>query len=291
MKKKTKTAVVLKPSKVGHLISKDRLFIKGSKFNDKKMRRVELILRVLICIGLAAILAAVGFFIFGFLIPYLQSQLADTPVNAPPQTGSVVSMESSMNYDNIGLPVLSDEVSLKLINTSHPATEEYAPEVQTVSGVPGSTAIATALKTMLTAAENDGQGIELSAGYISYEEQNTLYEDKVTSLMQQNNETLVMARTHAKQEVPVAGESDFQTGLCIRISADKEVFSSSKTYEWLEKNMGKYGFVFRFPSGKKSYTGLEADYTVIRYVGQEHAEIMRQLSMSLEEYVKYLNNR
>ena len=128
-------------------------------------------------------------------------------------------------------------------------------------------------------------------GYVSYEEQQQRYDAKVDELMDSDGLTTVMARTQARLVVPMAGESDQQTGLCVRIQGDPETFSDSRTFTWLRSNMGKYGFVFRYPEGKDDYTGCSEDYTVIRYVGSENATAMQQRSMCLEEYISYLNSQ
>ena len=80
----------------------------------------------------------------------------------------------------------------------------------------------------------------------------------------------------------MAGESDMQSGMCLRVEADPETFGDSRTCSWLRNNMGKYGFVFRYPADKEDYTGCTEDLTVIRYVGSGHATSMQQLSMCLE---------
>ena len=101
----------------------------------------------------------------------------------------------------------------------------------------------------------------------------------------------MMARTQARLEVPMAGESDMQSGMCLRVEADPETFGDSRTCSWLRNNMGKYGFVFRYPADKEDYTGCTEDLTVIRYVGSGHATSMQQLSMCLEEYISYLSRQ
>ena len=95
----------------------------------------------------------------------------------------------------------------------------------------------------------------------------------------------------ARLEVPMAGESDMQSGMCLRVEADPETFGDSRTCSWLRNNMGKYGFVFRYPADKEDYTGCTEDLTVIRYVGSGHATSMQQLSMCLEEYISYLSRQ
>lgn len=98
--------------------------------------------------------------------------------------------------------------------------------------------------------------------------QERLFEEKVQQLQNEEGLTTVMARTQARLEVPMAGESDMQSGMCLRVEADPETFGDSRTCSWLRNNMGKYGFVFRYPADKEDYTGCTEDLTVIRYGGQ-----------------------
>ncbi|WP_099203932.1 M15 family metallopeptidase [Scatolibacter rhodanostii] len=293
--RRKKSAVILKNKELGHFISKKRLFIKGSKLSERKMRRAEVILRTLIGIGFVLVLIAVFVFIFVFLIPYLQSKVSNTPEETVSDAQSVVSFEPQASYDNMGLPILSNEINLRLINWENPSDERFKPKVQKVSGVEVDADMATALKTMLEAAKNAGYLIELSDGYVSYEMQQERYDAKVSELMEQEGQSLVMAKTNAKKSVPLAGQSDFQTGLCVKLKADIETFADSQTYEWLEKHMHEYGFIFRFPDNSRenhtTHTGLTADNTVIRYVGQENAKFIHTSGMCLEEYVDYLANR
>ena len=113
----------------------------------------------------------------------------------------------------------------------------------------------------------------------------------VQRLMDTQDLTTVMARDEAARTEPEPGESDFQTGLCLRLYGDPATFADSRTYTWLKANMGTYGFVFRYPAYKEEATGLTADWTVIRYVGRTHAQAMQQLSLCLEEYLDYLDSQ
>lgn len=289
--KKRKSSVVLKNQGLGHFLSKDKLFIRNSRFNERRMEKAAVLLRALIGVGLVAVLVAVFVFVFVFLIPYLQAKVSGEQEEADSVgISEVVSYEPEASYDSKGLPIYENDVSLKLINFNHPAEQTDAPELETVGGADVNKKMALALKTLIGAAKEDGYAVAFAGGYVSYEEQAEKYEAKVEEL-RGTGQTLVMARTNAKKEVPEPGQSDFQTGLCVRLEGDGESFPASQTYAWLEKHMADYGFVFRFPDNKSEYTGLAADYTVIRYVGQENAVAMRRLSMCLEEYVSYLANQ
>jgi hypothetical protein len=112
---------------------------------------------------------------------------------------------------------------------------------------------------------------------------------KCGARLKKEGHTKIMSYTYAKDMVSAPGESDMQTGLCIVLKGKEESFRNSDACRWLENNMGKYGFVFRYPEGKQTATGEEATKLVLRYVGPETAVVMRRLSMCLEEYVHYLN--
>ena len=107
-------------------------------------------------------------------------------------------------------------------------------------------------------------------------------------MMTEEGLTTVMANTQARLTVPMAGECDQQTGLCVQLEGDPETFPDSRTCSWLRSNMGKYGFVFRYPEDKEDYTGCTGNLTVLRYVGSENATAMAQRSLCLEEYITYL---
>ena len=64
----------------------------------------------------------------------------------------------------------------------------------------------------------------------------------------------------------------------------------SFTYKWLEENSYKYGFVERYPLGKKNITKKEYKPWHYRYVGIEAAKVIHDEGLCLEEYVaKYYN--
>lgn len=60
-------------------------------------------------------------------------------------------------------------------------------------------------------------------------------------------------------------------------------------YDWLHDNSYKYGFVLRYPSEKKSITGIIYEQWHFRYVGVEAATEMHELGFCLEEYIAYKN--
>lgn len=264
---------------------------KKPSLSSRSEKRVSTAMRVLVIVIVVAIVVVVAAFIFGYLIPFMKAEFAlkdDAPVSS-----SVVSEDEAYipKYDDLGLEVYGNDINLMLINSSHPAENTDIPETDKVNEVPVNKYIADATRHLVEAAKEDGLSLEFDRGYVSYFEQDDLYEEMVEKLMQEEGYTLVMAKTEAKDLISIAGESDFQTGMCIKLEADAETFQTSMTYEWLNKNMAKFGFVFRFPNDKVTFTGRKGDYTIIRYVGRENAEKMQQLTMCLEEYVDYLKKQ
>lgn len=269
------------------------LFISRDKqLQSRQARRIKLWMRFVVGLGVLVIAAGVGMFVAFYMVPYFQSEMS-----LESSAGSTVSGLSSASaveiptYDDMGLPVYSNEVSLFVINQNSPQDETYVPNTVEACGVQVEAHIASALEMLTQAAKTDGLSLVFTEGYVPYEEQENRYDAKVDELMETQGLTTVMARTQARLAVPLAGECDQQTGMCVRIQGDAETFTESRTFTWLRSNMGKYGFVFRYPEGKEDYTGCTEDYTVIRYVGSENATAMQQRSLCLEEYISYLNSQ
>lgn len=266
------------------------LFVSRDKQQEERSaRRLRAWMRAVIGLVIAGGAVVAGLFIWSYLVPYFHQELqigAASGLESEPASSEVSALPV---YDEMGLPVYDNEVNLFVINPEEPAQEDFAPQLGTAAGVQVDSRIVAAVELMAAAAKEDGLALTFTEGYVSYQEQGERFEEKVDQLMEEGL-TAVMARTEAQSLVPEAGESDFQTGMCLRlaVSGDAESFEKSKTYSWLRNNMGKYGFIFRYPEGKESYTGCTADPSVIRYVGSAAAAAMQQRSMCLEEYIDYL---
>lgn len=266
------------------------LFVSRDKQQEERSaRRLRAWMRAVIGLVIAGGAVVAGLFVWSYLVPYFHEELqigAASGLESEPASSEVSALPV---YDEMGLPVYDNEVNLFVINPEEPAQEDFAPQLGAAAGVQVDSRIVAAVELMAAAAKEDGLALTFTEGYVSYQEQGERFEEKVDQLMEEGL-TAVMARTEAQSLVPEAGESDFQTGMCLRlaVSGDAESFEKSKTYSWLRNNMGKYGFIFRYPEGKESYTGCTADPGVIRYVGSAAAAAMQQRSMCLEEYIDYL---
>lgn len=268
------------------------IFISRDKqLQSRQAKRIKVLMRlVMVLVGLV-VAVGVGLFVALYMVPYFQAEISlDSSSSAQGGGLSSLSQVEMPTYDSMGLPVY-DDVALFVINQNNPQDASYVPNTVEAEGVQVEAHIASTLQMLVEAAREDGLALTFSAGYVSYEEQERLFEEKVQQLQNEEGLTTVMARTQARLEVPMAGESDMQSGMCLRVEADPETFGDSRTCSWLRNNMGKYGFVFRYPADKEDYTGCTEDLTVIRYVGSGHATSMQQLSMCLEEYISYLSRQ
>lgn len=96
------------------------------------------------------------------------------------------------------------------------------------------------------------------------------------------------------------GTSDHQTGLVVDLVQTSlpnkylhliQEFGDTEAGKWLEENCTRFGFILRFPKDKEDITGIIYEPWHFRFVGKNHAEKMRDLGMSLEEYTEYLSEQ
>lgn len=266
------------------------IFINRKRIREKAEKQTIFLLRGILSFVVVSVLTIFFVILFGYVVPFLQEEFSSGIAESSGGDLTSVYIEPETTYDDVGLPILGDEITLFVINSSNAASADDVPKTKQVGGIAVEEHTANALQKMMDAAADAGYMLNFTKGYVSFDRQKQLYEDEVQRRINLG-ETNVMARTNAKTAVPMAGTSDFQTGMCIQLEGDSETFQSSQTYLWLNTNMVKYGFVFRYPQGKQDETGQEPDLRVLRYVGSKNAERMRQLSMCLEEYIAYLNKQ
>ncbi|MDR6549964.1 M15 family metallopeptidase [Paenibacillus qinlingensis] len=128
--------------------------------------------------------------------------------------------------------------------------------------------------TMIQAAAKDGvRHFMINSGYRDNKEQSQLYKD--------------MGANYA---LP-AGHSEHNLGLGLDIGSTQGEMSQSDEGEWLIRNAADYGFILRYPKDKTAITGIQFEPWHFRYVGLPHSVIMKQMNLSLEEYLAYLKQQ
>ncbi len=190
-----------------------------------------------------------------------------------------------------GLPVYDDSFNLVLAGPNRPLPDGYRPQIESYGGVSVDGRILPALRKMMGDAESAGCPLTPAAGYVDAEKQEALFRAEAEKLMRDQKLSQVVAESRAQSAVGKGNRCDAQTGLSVVFSAGGKDFGSTPQYRWLTRNCVSYGFIQRYPPEKSAKTGMEGDAARFRYVGEDNAVKMRELSMCLEEYVSYLGVR
>lgn len=187
------------------------------------------------------------------------------------------------------------EKVLTVVSTDHKLPENYNVNLEKYNGIYCDKMIIEPIKKMMNDAKAQGINLVLTKGYVTAEEQDKLYNDKVQELLASGNFTIVKAEAEAKKSVQPGNYSENQTGLSVGISIDKNLSNSdfilTDAYKWLSSNCVNYGFIIRYPESKEEETGMLFDPTYYRFVGVDNAKKMRALDMCLDEYYDYINSR
>lgn len=126
----------------------------------------------------------------------------------------------------------------------------------------------------------NGTPVYGQSGYRSYNKQNELFNNAI-----KNDGYEIAINDTAKP-----GHSEHQTGLTIDVSSTKSGnmlnFEKTKSFEWMNDNAYKYGFILRYPKNKSHITGFIYESWHYRYVGIDIATDMHNnySDLTYEEY-------
>ena len=141
---------------------------------------------------------------------------------------------------------------------------------------------AVALKKMFNAAKAEkGYKLVARSGYRSYKTQESLYNNYVS------NKGQVWADTYSARP----GHSEHQTGLAIDITSPtvnnslSDSFGTTAEGKWVAQNAHRFGYILRYPQGRKSEVGYEYEPWHLRYVGVEIATEIYNSGLIYEDYV------
>lgn len=147
---------------------------------------------------------------------------------------------------------------------------------------------ASALKNLIQAAKNEGYTLCIGDSYISYSQQQKIFNAKATELAEQGDYSFDEATELAKAIVAYPGCSEHQTGLAVDIfDQEYTVYDYSKMnaefYEWLDEHCAEYGFIKRYPTDKADITGIDEPWHY-RYVGTQAATFIMENDLCFEEF-------
>ena len=144
---------------------------------------------------------------------------------------------------------------------------------------------AAELEALLAACRGAGFEPIVTAAYRSASEQRELFNTLADSYMEQGADA-ESARKMAQKKIPLPGHSEHQLGLAVDLAdARGDAAEQSDLWDWLSSHAWEYGFILRYPEGKETVTGHGFEPEHYRFVGTSAAKQIRELDLSLEEYV------
>lgn len=143
---------------------------------------------------------------------------------------------------------------------------------------------------MFAHMQKEGYQPIVCSSYRSIEKQEELFESKCQQYLHKGYSPS-QAQKLASEWVARPYCSEHHTGLAVDIvSKENEHLDESQentaVIKWLMKNSWKYGFILRYPRGKKEQTKVNYEPWHYRYVGKDHARIIYQKGITLEEYLE-----
>ncbi len=140
------------------------------------------------------------------------------------------------------------------------------------------------------AALKAGHTIGVRDAFRTHQQQSGIYDNRIKKYEDQGmSEEEAIRKT--REYVAVPGHSEHQTGLAIdwflpydNYCKSGKCLQDTDAYAWLRANMGDYGFILRYPSGKTKYTNISFEPWHLRYIGVEIATYINDNGITLEEW-------
>lgn len=187
-----------------------------------------------------------------------------------------------------------------LVNPWNPVPEGYQVELVELSNIYSTAGITVGaemeedlLRMMNECNAQSGGRSCVVSGYRDISTQNDIYEDEVEKLTAQGYSEAA-AKTEAATRVALPGTSEHQMGLAVDIN-DTQSWGVDVSQEelpaiqWLMEHCYEYGFILRYPEGKTPVTGIIYEPWHFRYVGTELSMELKELGLTLEEYLDSLH--
>ena len=202
--------------------------------------------------------------------------------------------EALTNDGDLEVTFARDDWELVLVNKNHPISEDYEFTLGTIKGaLRCDERIIPDLYAMMEGALGDGVNLLICSPYRDGARQQMLFDRKVARYVAQGM-SYMDAYKRSAQTVTIPGTSEHEIGLALDIISDNYSslnagFGDTKAGKWLAEHSYEYGFIIRYPEGKEDVTGIEYEPWHFRYVGRNAARVIREESLTLEEFwEKYL---
>ena len=166
-------------------------------------------------------------------------------------------------------------------NPWNPVPEDYETDMVDIAGYKFDRNGRDALRAMMDACTDAGYWCGINNTYRSYNTQKYMWDVRIERRMNEGM-TYEEAVAYTARSVALPGHSEHQTGLAV------DVDTSDAGKEWLMEHCWEYGFILRYPDGKRPVTGIIFEPWHYRYVGTELSLEMQELGLCMEEYMAML---
>ena len=179
--------------------------------------------------------------------------------------------------------------NLLLVNTENKIPDGYNIQVESIDQYRSFDARATKYLTqMLEGIRYAGiSDIWIQSAYRTPEDQQTLFENQVQTYLYQGYKEEI-ARKLTEKIINKPWHSEHNLGLAVDFNYVNREFEDTAAFRWLQENAQDYGFVLRYPENKEDITKVSYEPWHWRYVGIEHAKVMKSQELCLEEYIEQI---
>ncbi len=256
--------------------------------------------RIFICTCLAAIVLFAS--IIGIIISAVSNAFkngdnkVDSPASQVNKTESEIPKDNTPSLNSYGLDTKYER--LILVNPDNPLPEDFNYEGNLTSipkeYINGSLSqldkdMWPYLKTMMDEAKKENINLYVRSPYRSYATQKMLYDNQVQKQIN-SGVGAEEAADKAASIVARPGTSEHHTGLAVDFNLADISFNNTKEANWLKENAHNFGFILRYPENKTDITKVIYEPWHYRFVGIEHAQKIKNLGITFEEYTeKYLS--
>lgn len=176
-----------------------------------------------------------------------------------------------------------------LVNANNAVPADYLPELEKLeSGYYLEAKASQALGAMTMAAQEAGFKLPVLSAYRSTQRQTEIYEGKIQEYLDAGVEE-AQAIALTREYIAVPGTSEHALGLAVDLCSLYESFEDTPEFTWLVENCAQYGFILRYAKDKVDVTGFKYEPWHYRYVGSNHAQVIMERGICLEEYVAELS--
>lgn len=215
-------------------------------------------------------------------IPYFKSEKINRYLKYDAKTVKEKVLNVNMNLDLLPFKdakVLTSIDKTTLINKYNKINENYTPNnlVSVSSKYTGKNIklnkeAYNEFQLLAKDAKEKNIDLKITNGYLNYSQQK-LFE---------------ISSSIGKEQIFLAGYNEHGTGFAIDIELNNlkgnNIIKDKKAYNWLSKNLYKYGFIIRYKNEYKNETLYDGIPYHIRYVGLDLAEKLYKENISLERY-------